>query len=292
MLGIQYFKAEPTEFARIKVGGKVKKEGEGISGFYMPFKTTIEMVSIAFNDQPFSFQEFSKDNQEISLQGGFVYRIADPRIAIGKYNFSIDPRTKHYQTDDTRKFPEHVLQLVRSEARKVIQATPLEQLLIMGEDLAQKVTKSLTDMGIATQVGIDFKTLYFEAIRPRPEIAKALEANYREGLLQKADEAIYGRRALAVEKERAIQENEMKTKIEIEQKRKQLVDLEGANILKTADYKAQATRKELAAYDGVGPDMIVAQALLRLGENAARIGNLTITPEILAGIMNGVRTSK
>ncbi len=292
MLGIQYFKAEPTEFARMRVGGKVKKEGEGISGFYMPFRTTIEMVSVASNDQPFAFQEFSKDSQEITLQGGFIYRIADPKVAIGKYNFSIDPRTKQYQTDDSRKLPEHVLQLVRGEARKVVQATPLEQLLVMGEDLAHRVTESLAGRDIITQVGIDFKTLYFEAIRPKPEIAKALEANYRESLLQRADEAIYARRAQAVEKERTIQENEMKTKIEMEQKRKQLVELEGANTLQVADYKAQATKKELAAYEGIGSDMIAAQALLRLGENAAKIGNLTITPDILAGIMNGVRASK
>jgi len=133
MLGIKYFKAEPTEFARMKVGGSVKKEGEGISGFYMPFRTTIEMVSVAANDQPFVFQEVSRDNQEVNLQGGFIYRVSDPKAAIGIYNFSVDPRTKHYQTDDSSRLPEHVLQLVRGEARKVVQATPLEELLIMGD---------------------------------------------------------------------------------------------------------------------------------------------------------------
>lgn len=292
MLGIQYFKAEPTEFARMRVGGKVKKEGEGISGYFIPFRTTIEVVSVASDDQPFAFQEFSKDNQEVNLQGGFIYRIIDPKFVIGKYNFSIDPRTKQYQTDDNRKLPEHVLKSVRSEARKIIQVTPLEQLLVMGEDLTHRITESLAGRDIVTQVGIDFETLYFETIRPKPEIAKALEANYRESLLQRADEAIYTRRAQAVEKERIIQENEMKTKIEIEQKRRQLVELEGANTLQVADYKAQATKKELTAYEGVGADMIAAQALLRLGENAAKIGNLTITPDILAGIMNGVRAHK
>ena len=58
MLGIQYFKAEPTEFARMRIGGKVNKEGEGISGFYMPFRTTIEMVSLTTNDQPFALQNY------------------------------------------------------------------------------------------------------------------------------------------------------------------------------------------------------------------------------------------
>lgn len=289
MLGFKHFKAEPTEFVRMRAGGRVRKEGEGISGFYVPFRTTIEMVSVTASDQPFVFQEVSNDNQEVNLQGGFIYRVSDPRAAMGKYNFSIDPRTKRYQTDDGRKLPEHVLQLVRGEARKVIQTTPLEALLVMGEELANRVTESLTGNDIITGMGVDFQTLYVEAIRPKPEIAKALEAHYREGLLQRADEAIYSRRAQAVEKERIIQENEMKTRIEIEQKRKQLVELEGANTLEAADYKAKATKKELAAYEGIGAPMVAAQAFLRLGENADRIGNLTITPDILAGIINGVR---
>lgn len=292
MLGIKYFKAEPTEFARMKVGGRIKKEGEGISGFYLPFRTTIEMVSTATSDQPFSFQEFSRDNQEVNLQGGFLYRIADPRVATARYNFSIDPLTKDYQSDEGNKVPEHVLQMVRGEARKIIQTTSLENLLVMGESLAEKVTASIGERNLIQQVGVEFGTLYFSLVRPKPEISKALEADYRESLLQRADKAIYARRALAVEQERTIKENEMRTQIEMEEKRKALVELEGANILQSADYRAQATKKELLAYEGMAPEMIVAQALLKLGENAAKIGNLTITPEILSGIMNGVRAAK
>ena len=96
MIEIKYFKAEPTEFARMSVSGNVKKKGEGISGFYLPFQTTIEMVPVTASDQPFAFKEFSNDSQEVTLQGGFVYRIADPEAAMAKYNFSVDPKTKKY----------------------------------------------------------------------------------------------------------------------------------------------------------------------------------------------------
>ena len=109
----------------------------------MPFRTTIELVSIAASDQPFAFQEVTKDNQEVNLQGGFIYRVTDPKSAIARYNLSVDPRTKRYQTNDGKKLPEHVLQLVRGEARKVIQTTPLENLLVMGDDLAHRVTEAL-----------------------------------------------------------------------------------------------------------------------------------------------------
>ena len=79
MLGIEYFKAEPTEYARIRVGRKIRKEGAGISGYYLPFRTTIEMVSVATGDQPFYFTEFSTDNQEVNIQGGFISKSLDPK---------------------------------------------------------------------------------------------------------------------------------------------------------------------------------------------------------------------
>ena len=285
MLGINYFKAEPTEFVRIRVGDKVKREGIGISMFYMPFKTTIEMTPITANDQPFVFQEMSQDNQEVTLQGGFIYRFSDPITAMKNYNFSINPRTKKYQNEDNTKLSEHILHLVRGKARKIVQKTSLEKLLVMGDNLANKITESLAKDEMVTKMGIDFQTLYFGAITPKPDIAKALEATYREELLQKADEAIYARRAQAVEKERIIKENEMRTQIEIEQKRKELVELEGANNLQGAIYKSKAIKEEITAYNETKPEMIVAQALLKMGENAERISNLTITPEILAGII-------
>jgi len=44
---------------------------------------------------------------------------------------------------------------------------------------------------------------------------KAMEAPIRECIQQEADEAAFARRALAVEKERAIKENELKNQIEL-----------------------------------------------------------------------------
>lgn len=286
MLGINYFKAEPTEFVRIRIGKRIKKEGEGISGYYLPYRTTVEMVSVASSDQPFYFTEFSKDNQEVNIQGGFIYKISDPKKVIETYNFSVDPATKEYLTEDFMKFPEHILQLIKGKARNIVQETPLQKLLLMGDKLANDIIEQLGQEEIAAEVGIDLRNLYFASIRPTPEISKALEAEYREHLLQKADEAINARRAQAVENERVIQQNEMKTKIELELKRKELVELEGKNVLQRAEYRAKAKERELKVYEKIGADKITAQALLTLGENAKKIGNLTITPDILAGILN------
>jgi regulator of protease activity HflC (stomatin/prohibitin superfamily) len=285
VLGIEYFKAEPTEYARIRVGKKIKKEGAGISGYYLPFRTTIEMVSIATGDQPFVFTEFSTDNQEVNIQGGFIYKALDPRRVMEEYNFSIDPQSKTFLADGFQKLPEHILQLIKGKTRNIVQGASLQDILVMGDSLAEILMELLAPDDLQASMGVELRNIYITSIRPTPEIAKALEAQYREQLLQKADEAIYTRRAQAVENERVIQQNELKTKIELEQKREELVALEGKNILQQADFRARAKERELKAFEQVGADMVTAQALLALGENAQKIETLTITPELLAGIL-------
>ncbi|MFC1723961.1 SPFH domain-containing protein [Nanoarchaeota archaeon] len=223
MLGFSYFKAEPGEYARLSANGNTKKEGPGISGFYMPHRTSIELVGLTTVDQPFSFQEVSSDNQEVSLQGGFLYRVAEPGKLLSMYDFSIDPKTKQHLQDAPFKLPEHMLQLIRSDARRVVQGTPLEQLLLMSDDLSGRVSESVLESPFLTDRGIEMSMLYFATIQPSPQIAKALGAEYREGLLQRADEATYKRRAMAVEQERTIRENELQNEIELENRRAELL---------------------------------------------------------------------
>src|SRR5262249_16134077 len=120
------------------------------------------------------------------------------------------------------------------------------------------------------------------------EVAKALEAQYRETLLRQADEAIYARRAAAVEEERKIKENERNTEIALEQQRQQLIALEGQNAQQEAEHKgraletlaefeARAAEKALAVYQSADPRIVLSVAMKEMGENARRIGNLTIT---------------
>ena len=286
MKAIKYFKAEPTEYARVTVNGKIKKKGKGISCVYMPFRTSIELVSVAAEDQGFVFKEVSKDNQVITMQGGFVYQVTQPELAMAKYNFSIDSVNKGYLTDDYMKLPQHLLQMVQTEAKKIAEAESLEKLIVMSEDISHAVGATLKGASALEELGISLDMLYFSAVRPTPEIAKALEADYRESLLQKADEAIFARWAMAVENERAIQENEMKTKVELEQKKQELVTLEGENILKKADYKAKAMEKEFAAHKGIDPATLAGHGFYQLGKNAKNIDSITITTELLASLMN------
>src|SRR5205823_10740512 len=92
-------------------------------------------------------------------------------------------------------------------------------------------------------LGVDLLAVNFLSVRPTPEVGKALEAESREVLLRKADEAIYARRAAAVDEERTIKEKELASDSALEEKRQGLIALQGANALKEADFKAQARER-------------------------------------------------
>jgi hypothetical protein len=147
-------------------------------------------------------------------------------------------------------------------------------------------------------MGVELLSVFFTSARPTPEVAKALEAEYRESLLRKADEAIFARRAAAVEEERKIKEKELSTDITLEQQRRKLIDLQGENSLVEAEnqgkalelageYKARAKQAEIDVYAKLEPRSVLALAMTELGQNADHIGNLTITSEMLASLLNG-----
>ena len=85
------------------------------------------------------------------------------------------------------------------------------------------------------------------AIRPEPEVEKALQTPTREQVQQDADRATYERRALAVERERAISENEMQSQIELARREEELVGQRGANARRQAEEAAAADRIAIEA---------------------------------------------
>jgi hypothetical protein len=102
----------------------------------------------------------------------------------------------------------------------------------------------IRDAQLLSAMGVELMSIFFVSAKPTPEVAKALEAEYRETLLRKADEAIYARRAAAVEEERKIKENELNTDITLEQNRQQLIELEGNNQQREAEFRGRAWNRK------------------------------------------------
>jgi regulator of protease activity HflC (stomatin/prohibitin superfamily) len=191
---------------------------------------------------------------------------------------------------------QRISNVVRIETRSEIEKRSLADVLRESRDIAGVVEKQVKDAALLQPLGVDLLSVFFLAVRPTPEVAKALEAEYREALLRKADEAIYARRGAAVDEERKVKEKELASDKALEEQRQALIQLQGANALeeaghrgaaleREAQFRARASEVELAVLRGMDPRALLAIALREMGQNAAKVGNLTITSELLASLL-------
>lgn len=281
---IGYFKGEPTEYILRHRGGRMVGHGAGITFFYNTWNTSISLVPINTVDANFIFNETTGNFQVVAIQGQLTYRVADPVKLASLLNFTVEPSARRYLSKDPEKLAQRIINAVQIHTRNQILGLSLEETLKGSENLAQTVLKAVKSDPLILSMGVDVLAVHVTSVKPTPEMAKALEAEYREALQRKADDAIYARRAAAVEAERKIQENELSTKIALEQQRAELVDLEGDNMKKEADFAAAAVSAKLAPYASLDPRQLMAMGIREMGEKAEHIGSLTLTPELLAAI--------
>ncbi len=179
---------------------------------------------------------------------------------------------------------------VQTHTRAVINRLTLEQALTATKALEDAVLKAVTLEPELIDLGITVLNQHITAIKPTPEMQKALEADYREKLQKQADQAIYDRRAAAVEEERNIQEREINTEIEIENRRKELVDTQARNNPILAEAEAQAAEMQLNPYAEMPPQALVGLAFKEWAGNAGQIGNLNITSDLLGQVVAWMNT--
>lgn len=222
MFGLRFIKTPPTTYLLQFQGGRVVREGTGLSFFYYAPTTSLVAIPVGSNDEPFIFEETTGDHQTITLQGQVTYRVADPKKLAGLMNFTLAPDGQRYLSDDPEKLPQRVINLVHVLARAELEKLTLREAMRAAGLIVDNVRKSLAASPEIAALGIEVIGLSILAIRPTPETARALEAETREQLLLKADEAIFLRRNAAVEQERAIKENELNTEIAVENKKRQI----------------------------------------------------------------------
>jgi len=297
MLGVAFFKGQPTDYVIEYVGGRAVRQGMGQSFYYWALNTQVAVIPTSTRDASFVFNELTNNFQSVTLQGQFTYRIADPAQAAGQLNFAWDTRRQTYLAKDPDSLPARIANIVQMETRREIQRRTLEETLRQSQEIAAVTLGRIRADALLAPLGVEVTALYFLSAKPTPEVAKALEAQYRETLLRQADQAIYARRGAAVAEERKIKENERATEIALEEQRRSLIALEGDNArleaenkgqaLETlAEFEARAAERRLAVYKNMDPRSVLALALKEMGENARRIGSLNITTETLGSLLS------
>lgn len=313
--GFQYVKASPTTYVIQFTGGQARRSGTGLSFYYFQPTSTIVLVPLSSVDVPFVFNEVSADFQSVTIQGQLTYRVKDaPRLA-QLLDFSIHPNGR-YVSEDPRKLGERLIALTQVLASAVTHQLSLREALVAYDKLCAEVIEGLKASPSVQALGVEIMDFAVNSIKPTPETAKALETETREGLLREADEAVYARRNSAVELERKIKESELNTEmlvqeknrqlneakmnaaIALEEKRAALLDQRVDNERKEADSKAYALNAVLTPIKGMDwrtlmavsagkldPKLSIAMAFRDLAENAGKIGELNISPDLLAALI-------
>lgn len=281
-----YFKGEPSNYIMAMRNGRAIKRGVGRSFWYWQANTSLVRVPISTIDALFMLNETTSNFQPVSLQGQLTYRIVKPEVTASLLNFTIDPKTGEYLSEDPAKLSQRIINIVQTHTRSELRKLTLEEALQGSHMLSQGVLEKMQAEPMLAELGVECLSIFFISIKSTPETARALEAQYREALQQRADQAIYARRAEAVEQERKIKQNELATAVALEERRRELIALEGENARRQAEFAAEAIRIEYDAYQGLDQRLLLALAFRNFADNAEKIGNLNISSELLEQLIN------
>jgi regulator of protease activity HflC (stomatin/prohibitin superfamily) len=315
MLGLGFLKAAPTSFVIQFISGKAVREGPGLSFYYFVPRSVIVLVPLASVDVPFVFNEVSADFQEVTIQGQLTYRVTDPRRLAQMLDFSIQSNGR-YVSDDPKKLGERLVSLTQVFASAITHRLTLRESLGAQDALVAEVMAKLKESPQVTLLGVEIMGLSILSIKPSPDTGKALEAEAREALLRRSDEAVYARRNAAVAQEQLIKESELNSEMAVEEKKRQIREAKMAadiaaekqraelleqrvdNERKEADSKAYALTKMLVPLKGIDwhmlmalnadkadPRTTMAMAFRDLADQAQKIGQLNISPDLLVSIL-------
>lgn len=312
---IRYMKAAPTTWVMQFKGTQLKREGAGLSFFYWEPTTTLVQLPMASVDVPFAFSEVTADFQQVTVQGQLTYRVAAPKKLAGLMDYSVTPAGA-YRSEDPQKLTERLVYAAQILARTSLQQWVLKEGLTRSEALEKAVLTGLRSSEAVLMLGVEVLQVAVLSVRPTPEMARALEAEAREALQRQSDEAIYERRTAAVEQERRVKQSELETEVMVEQKRRhiretkmaadiamekereKLLEQKAANERTLADAQAYTLEKTLGpiraldwktlqalSQTRMDPASLIAIAFRELAENATKIGELNMSPDLLRSLM-------
>lgn len=316
MLGIRLLKAAPTEYVAHRVRGRVKREGVGLSFLYYAPTATVVKVPLQSADVPFAFELPTGDYQTVSVMGLLTYRVTDPARLSGLLDFRVDADGR-FLSEDPDKVAERLVHAAEVLAATAVGRLRLREALAAAGALTDQMVDGLRRDGSVTALGVEVMGLHVLGVRPAPELARALEAEAREALQRGADEAVYARRNAAVEQERVIKESELATELALEARKRdireaqlaadiavetgrtELLATRTANERQEAETRAYALETTLrplkdadwktlmaASAGGADPKLMIALAFRELAENATKIGEVNVSPELLRSLVD------
>ena len=262
-LGWRHLRGAPTAHIRHHRAGKLLHDGPGLSFWFRALTAALSEVPVDDRELAMTFHARTSDFQDVAVQATVTYRISDPGLAAARLDFSVDPDTGVWRGAPLEQLGTLLTETAQQHALDVLARTSLSSALVDGvAAVRERVAAGLGAEPRLPATGIEVVAVRVVALRPEPEVERALRTPAREQIQQEADRATYERRAVAVERERAIAENELASQIELARREEQLVEQRGTNARREAE--------EHAAADAVRAEAEAARTVKLAEAEAAR----------------------
>jgi regulator of protease activity HflC (stomatin/prohibitin superfamily) len=318
----RHLRSTPTAYVIHTSASETKHSSAGAAFWFRPLSAALSEVPIDDRELPLMAHARTVDLQDVAVAVTVSFRFTEPATVAQRIDFGISPDTGEWTGNPL----EQVAQLLTESATGLVMDAmarlPLAEAITAGAgNLSATLTRGLQADPRLDATGISVLGARVRAVRAEADMERALQTPARELAQTQADAATNQRRALAVERERTISENELANRIELAMREQELVAQEGANARRRAEEaaaaalieaQAEAQREALsstatatstrqigeaqaaaeaariAAYAGVNPAVLTALALQQLAVNLPEIGQLTITPDLLSRVLTGI----
>jgi len=305
---VRHLRSEPTYHVLRYRNGDLRGDGAGLAFWFRPIATAVAEVPIDDRELPFLFRVRSADFQELAVQGVITFRVAQPQALARRVDFTLDLETGRWAQAPLEQVAGLLSQLAQQFVVDELGKLDVRTILHAGvAPIRDRITAGLRAEPALPELGIELVAVRVADVAPSAEVEKALRQPTREAIQQRADEATFQRRAQAVEKERAIAENELANRIELARREEELVERTGANDRLRASEQAatqriaaEAQAAEIETVEGarlqvereraeiqaaLPPDVLRALALQELASSLAHVDHLTVTPDLLQPLL-------
>lgn len=316
---VAHLRTQATTYVQHLAHGTIRHEGAGASFWFRPLSAVLSEVPVDDREQAVLVKVRTSDLQEVNVPGVITYRIEEPRTAADRVDFSIDPRTGVWTTRPLEVIGATVHGATADAITATLTGRALSDVLVADPaDMAGTVHARLAGDPRLAGLGITAVAVRFDVLRADPDVERSLQLPSREQFQQEADRATFERRALAVEREAAIGENELTNQIDLARRQQELVSQRGANALREAEdaaasdrvandrvaektvtqakanaearrlvgaATAEAERATLQANAEVPSQVLVAMAMRELAQNLPKIDQLVLTPDVISSVL-------
>ncbi|GJE43262.1 SPFH domain-containing protein [Methylobacterium soli] len=292
--------------------GRVRQSGRGLAFWFRPEATSIAEVPMDDREMTLFVRGRSQDFQSIAVQGTIGWHVTDPVSTASRIDFSIDLRSGKLQGEPIEKIEARLAGIASQAVLQHLGRAAVRALLDAGpEPLRGELVAVLSNDASWAEIGITVVSVRLTNLAPSSELERALQTPTFETLQKKADEATFARRALAVEKERAIAENELATRTELARREKGLIAEETQNARDRAEglaaarqveataeaerirlvegARADAEQRRVETYRDLPPAILLGLAARELAGKLETIEHLNVTPDLLATVLGEFR---